>query len=170
MKVSDIVKERPLSTIAPDKTVQEAIRILNQHNIGALPVCDEKGELAGIITERDVLRLCDGGDVAKGLQQKVSAVMTKNPHRRRLSWQPDRRRHRNGTSWQSSRSRTAIWPRRLLHIVTPCWPAGRTSRSFSTLPTLSSNSDGARNQLSGIDRPSRWRQRSSMLGTILAWY
>jgi len=78
MKVSDIVKERPLSTIAPDKTVQEAIRILNQHNIGALPVCDEKGELAGIITERDVLRLCDGGDVAKGLQQKVSAVMTKN--------------------------------------------------------------------------------------------
>ena len=78
MKVSDIVKERPLSTIAPDKTVQEAIRILNQHNIGALPVCNEKGELAGIITERDVLRLCDGGDVAKGLQQKVSAVMTKN--------------------------------------------------------------------------------------------
>ena len=78
MKVSDIVKERPLSTIAPDKTVQEAIRILNELNIGALPVCNEKGELAGIITERDVLRLCDGGDVVKGLQQKVSAVMTKN--------------------------------------------------------------------------------------------
>jgi len=35
MKVSDIVKERPLSTIAPDKTVQEAIRILNELNIGA---------------------------------------------------------------------------------------------------------------------------------------
>ena len=81
MKVSEIVKERPLRTISPDKTVQEAIKVLNEHNIGALPVCNEKGELAGIITERDVLRLCDGADpavITRALQQKVSAVMTKN--------------------------------------------------------------------------------------------
>jgi CBS domain-containing protein len=78
MKVCDIVKERPLSTITPDKTVQEAIKILNDHNIGALPVCKANGELAGIITERDILRLFGKPDCARALQQKVADVMTKN--------------------------------------------------------------------------------------------
>jgi CBS domain-containing protein len=78
MKVCDIVKERPLRTITPDKTVQEAIKVLNDHNIGALPVCNAKGELAGIITERDILRLLGKPDYARALQQKVEAVMTKN--------------------------------------------------------------------------------------------
>ena len=78
MKVCDIVKERPLRTITPEKTVQEAIKILNDHNIGALPVCNAKGELAGIITERDILRLLGKPDYARALQQKVEVVMTRN--------------------------------------------------------------------------------------------
>src|SRR5262245_53049290 len=77
MKVCDIVKERPLRTIAPDRTVLDAIAILNDYNIGALPVCDGD-ELVGIITERDVLRLCSGMDCAKALQQSVAGVMTRN--------------------------------------------------------------------------------------------
>jgi CBS domain-containing protein len=78
MKVCDIVKERPLRTITPEKTVQEAIKILNDHNIGALPVCNAKGELAGIITERDILRLLGKPDYARALQQTVEVVMTRN--------------------------------------------------------------------------------------------
>jgi CBS domain-containing protein len=78
MKVGDIVKERPLRTIDPASTVQAAIKILNEHNIGALPVCDRDGTLVGIITERDVLRLCDRPDCAGALQQKVGDVMTRN--------------------------------------------------------------------------------------------
>ena len=78
MKVCDIVKERPLSTIVPEKTVQEAIKILNDYNIGALPVCNAHSELVGIITERDILRLLGKPDYARALQQKVADVMTKN--------------------------------------------------------------------------------------------
>ena len=78
MKVSDIVKERPLRTIAPGKTVQDAIRTLCEYNIGALPVCESDGEVLGIITERDVLRLCAGNDCEKALQQRVDAAMTRN--------------------------------------------------------------------------------------------
>jgi CBS domain-containing protein len=78
MKVADIARKTPLTTITPTRTVQDAIRILNQHKIGALPVCDDKGDLVGIITERDILRLCDGPECAKAFQQKVGDVMTSN--------------------------------------------------------------------------------------------
>ena len=44
-------------TVGVDKTVHEAICLLNEHGIGAL-VVTEKGDVRGIITERDVLREC----------------------------------------------------------------------------------------------------------------
>ena len=78
MNVREITKDKPLHTIAPDKTVQDAIAVLCQHNIGALPVCEKTGELAGIITERDVLRLCASPDCQKALQQRVADVMTRD--------------------------------------------------------------------------------------------
>ena len=78
MKVCDIAKERPLRTISPTETVQDAIAVLCKFNIGALPVCDTGQELVGIITERDVLRLCAGPDTQAALRQKVAAVMTRN--------------------------------------------------------------------------------------------
>ena len=78
MKVSDIVKERRLITIAPTETVLEAIRTLNDHNIGALPVCEGGNKLIGIITERDILRVCGGNDCAAALERRVSEVMSTN--------------------------------------------------------------------------------------------
>jgi len=78
MKVSDIVKERRLYTIAPAETVRSAIRTLNEHNIGALPVCEASGKLVGIITERDILRVCGGADFAAALDRKVAEVMSSN--------------------------------------------------------------------------------------------
>ncbi len=45
-------------TIEVDKTVHDAISKLNAHGIGALIVTRETGDIAGIITERDVLREC----------------------------------------------------------------------------------------------------------------
>jgi CBS domain-containing protein len=78
MKVSEIIKERQLLTIDPSKTVHDAIRILCEHNIGALPVCDGNGEVLGIITERDVLRLCAGASCQDALKLRVEAAMTRN--------------------------------------------------------------------------------------------
>ncbi len=80
MKVSDICKLKRvrLQTISPEHTVQEAIRKLVEFNIGALPVCDEDGDLVGIISERDILRLAAGDDCHKVASMKVGAVMTRN--------------------------------------------------------------------------------------------
>jgi CBS domain-containing protein len=68
-----------LQTIDPQSTVKQAVDLLNQHNIGALPVCDAGGRLVGIITERDVLRLCGRNGIAGLDTHMVSEVMTPSP-------------------------------------------------------------------------------------------
>jgi CBS domain-containing protein len=46
----------PVVTIPPTATVRQAIRVLHEHDITALPVVDEAGRLAGIVSEMDLLR------------------------------------------------------------------------------------------------------------------
>ena len=79
MKIRDIRKDNPvqLQTISPDKTVHEAIQQLCRANIGALPVVDSMGELVGIVSERDVLRLCARDDCKTALEMKVREIMTR---------------------------------------------------------------------------------------------
>jgi CBS domain-containing protein len=79
MKVRDILvtKGDQVYTVFPHQTVQDAVRILMQHRIGALLVMDEHGGVAGIITERDVLRECSMG--ADRLERiPVQEAMTTN--------------------------------------------------------------------------------------------
>ena len=80
MKIRDISKNVPFSlqTISPDHTVHEAIQLLCRHNIGALPVVDAEGTLIGIVSERDVLRLCSQEDRGGALLRKIREVMTRN--------------------------------------------------------------------------------------------
>ena len=47
-----------LITVRPDDTVETAIQKLVDNRIGAMPVCDGKGNLTGIISERDLLKEC----------------------------------------------------------------------------------------------------------------
>jgi CBS domain-containing protein len=58
MRICDILRRKGLEvvTIAPDRTVLEAVQILVEHNIGAVVVVDGSGPI-GILSERDVLRL-----------------------------------------------------------------------------------------------------------------
>jgi CBS domain-containing protein len=49
------VKGAVVQSISPDATVLEATQKMNQHRLGALLVMDD-GQVAGIFTERDVLR------------------------------------------------------------------------------------------------------------------
>jgi CBS domain-containing protein len=60
MKIRDLlkIKGRPVITIRPTETVAAAIQKLAEYDRGSIPVCNEKGELVGIITERDILRKC----------------------------------------------------------------------------------------------------------------
>lgn len=55
--VSDVIRlhERELITIRPSATVMEAVQVMNDNHIGAVLVMDGN-RLAGIFTERDVLR------------------------------------------------------------------------------------------------------------------
>lgn len=76
MKVSTILatKGNKLISITPESTVQEALSLLSQHNIGALVVLDDAGKLTGIFSERDVVRrLVDQSDL---LSQPVKSLMT----------------------------------------------------------------------------------------------
>ena len=56
-KVSDIVaaKGSQVWTVGSSATVLDAALLMNEHKIGALVVCDG-GRVAGMFTERDVLR------------------------------------------------------------------------------------------------------------------
>lgn len=80
MKIRDIQKSSPvpLQTVSPDHTVQQAVELMCEHNIGALPVLDLEGSLVGILSERDVLRLLCRKDGAAGLSLKVRDVMTRD--------------------------------------------------------------------------------------------
>ncbi len=78
MKIRDLlkIKGRPVITIRPDETVAAAIQKLVEHDRGSISVCNEKGELVGIITERDIIRKClMRSDSLSGI--KIEDVMTK---------------------------------------------------------------------------------------------
>ena len=49
-------KHRAVVTIAPNDTISAAIEMLVKYDRSSLPVCSDKGELVGIISERDLVR------------------------------------------------------------------------------------------------------------------
>lgn len=57
MKLSEILKEKKsgVITISGTSSVGEAVEMLNGRKIGALIVDNGKGEVTGILTERDIL-------------------------------------------------------------------------------------------------------------------
>ena len=75
--VAEVMTKNPV-TARVGETVMDAVIRMDRLGIGALPVVDEKGNLVGIFTERDLLRRV----VAKGLDPsrvRIEEVMTPNP-------------------------------------------------------------------------------------------
>ncbi len=71
-------KGRSVHTVSAGGQVKDAVALLNKHNIGAVVVVeDDSGEVAGIISERDVVRLL-GRDPVGALKRPVSECMTTN--------------------------------------------------------------------------------------------
>jgi CBS domain-containing protein len=58
MRVSDVLKsnQQTLATCIPEESIVSISKRLSALNIGAFPVCDARGTLVGIISERDVVR------------------------------------------------------------------------------------------------------------------
>ena len=68
------VKGNQVHSVSPQTTVLDAIRTMNQHKIGALIVMHD-GQVAGIFTERDVLRRVLGEERSPA-GVRVGEVMT----------------------------------------------------------------------------------------------
>jgi len=67
------LKQSTLYSIAPGDSISDALSYMKEKGIGAVSVLSDD-ELAGILTERDVLWKCDlQGDLS---QVKVAAIMT----------------------------------------------------------------------------------------------
>ena len=80
MKINDVLrgKGNQVVTISPEATVTELLALLAEHNVGALVVSADGSSVAGIVSERDIVRLLhrtpDAGEV------RVSAIMTEHVH------------------------------------------------------------------------------------------
>ena len=59
MKAQDVMV-RDVLTVEPDVEVGEAIKILAERDISALPVVDAQGHLVGILSEADLLGRVEG--------------------------------------------------------------------------------------------------------------
>ena len=55
LKIDEIMTREPI-TISPSHTIQDALLIIQDAKVGALPVVDEERKLKGIISVRDLLR------------------------------------------------------------------------------------------------------------------
>jgi CBS domain-containing protein len=76
MNLQTILKTKgsQVHTIAPESTLADVVKTLVEKNCGSLVVVD-KGEMVGIITERDILRAC--ADSTNSLESRtVERTMT----------------------------------------------------------------------------------------------
>jgi len=53
MKARDVMT-KSVVTVSPDTTIKEVAQLMQQHNVGAIPVVDQNG-LKGIVTDRDLV-------------------------------------------------------------------------------------------------------------------
>ncbi len=78
MKVRDILtrKGEEVFTVGPGQSVDQALGLLVDHDIGSLVVVDD-GTVHGILTERDILRLANRDPTGLGAT-RVSELMTRS--------------------------------------------------------------------------------------------
>ena len=63
MKLKDVMTNSVIQ-IGAEETVEVAARQLAHYNIGAMPVCDQKGNLCGMVTDRDLVTRCLAANLA----------------------------------------------------------------------------------------------------------
>lgn len=81
MRISEILRRKGpgVVTIAPDATVRELLRVLADHNVGAVVVSPDGVLMSGIASERDIVRRLHsiGADL---LDAQVAQIMTAAVH------------------------------------------------------------------------------------------
>ena len=78
MRINDVLGAKSggsaVVTVSPDTTVRDLIALLAEHNIGAVIVSTDDDPVAGIVSERDVVRGLTGGTDL--LDRDVASIMT----------------------------------------------------------------------------------------------
>lgn len=54
MRVKDLMATS-VTSVRPETSIEQVARQMKQENIGAVPVCNDRGEILGIITDRDIV-------------------------------------------------------------------------------------------------------------------
>jgi len=72
MQIRDIIQEKGTGavTVGAGQSIHDAINTLNKNRIGALIVTGDDQEIVGIISERDILRVC--GDAFERLNNTAT--------------------------------------------------------------------------------------------------
>ena len=63
------VASTDLVTIDPDQDLDEALRLMAQHQVRRLPVVEEDGKLVGIIAQADVAEHAEPAEVGQAVEQ-----------------------------------------------------------------------------------------------------
>lgn len=58
-----------VQTIDPDQDLDEAMRLMAEHQVRRLPVCEEDGRLVGILAQADVAKHADDARTGDTVQQ-----------------------------------------------------------------------------------------------------
>jgi len=74
-----LVMDRSPAAVAPERPIRDVLALMNQRRIGSILVVEEAGRLAGIFTERDLLKRVVEAD-ASWRDLPVSDWMTTDPH------------------------------------------------------------------------------------------
>lgn len=75
MKVKDCMCNK-VYCVKPETKIQDVAKLMEQHHVGCIPVCDNNNCICGIITDRDItLR---GVACNKDTQLPISEIMTTN--------------------------------------------------------------------------------------------
>ena len=79
MLVSQILKDKGdlVFTASPSETVGAAAALLHSRRVGAMVIVDQEGAIAGILSERDIVRVVAEKGAA-GLNEPISSCMTKD--------------------------------------------------------------------------------------------
>lgn len=75
MRVFDVMSDHVV-TVGVSEPVEAAARLLKQYNIGAVPVCDGKGNLRGMITDRDIAVRCVANSLSPA-ETRTGDIMTR---------------------------------------------------------------------------------------------
>ena len=67
---------RDVISVSENKTINNAIKLLAENNIGALPVLNNSMELCGIISERDIIREMSKNIAVNFKKSFINSIMT----------------------------------------------------------------------------------------------